>query len=167
MRKFYDAEADFGLGGSFGGKAEECPHTKHFCHDPLCSKDICIRQPVEQSERTWRDLMKKFNETPYTFEKSYPQPVHVHIHNDFGPLLEVLLSINQKLNKTMATIEEVQQAVADLQATVDQTQAAIAAAIKALEDQIAAGSVATPEQLQAVIDSLRAVQTDVSNTPTS
>ena len=76
------------------------------------------------------------------------------------------LIINQNL-EIMATIEEVQQAVTDLQASVDAKQAAIATAIAALEAQVAAGSAATPEQLQAVIDSLKATQADVESTPTA
>lgn len=67
----------------------------------------------------------------------------------------------------MATIEEVQQAIADLQTSVDTKQAAIAAAIAALEAQIAAGSAATPDQLQTVVDGLKAVQADVDSTPTA
>ena len=67
----------------------------------------------------------------------------------------------------MATIEEVQQALADLQISVDTKQDAIATAIKALEDQIAAGSAATPEQLQTIVDGLKAVQADVDSTPTA
>lgn len=67
----------------------------------------------------------------------------------------------------MATIEEVQQAVIDLQASVDAKQQAIANAIAALEAQIAAGNAATPEQLQAIVDSLKATQADVDSTPTA
>lgn len=87
----------------------------------------------------------------------------IHIHHHY-PDME---SINHKLNLIMATIEEVQQALADLQTSVDTKQDAIAAAIKALEDQIAAGSAATPEQLQAIVDGLKAVQADVDSTATS
>lgn len=72
-----------------------------------------------------------------------------------------------KTQKVMATIEEVQQAVADLQTSVDTKQAAIASAIAALEAQIAAGSAATPEQLQGIVDSLKATQADVDSTPTA
>lgn len=153
--------------------SNKCPVTEANCHDDFCNAGVCLiewkvgkKKEPDSSEKLWEDLIKKMHAQPTQFLPG-PQNHHVHGHIDFSPLLEVLLSINQKLNKTMATIEEVQQAVADLQATVDTTQAAIAAAIKALEDQIAAGSAATPEQLQAVIDSLRAVQTDVSSTPTS
>lgn len=73
----------------------------------------------------------------------------------------------KKLVKIMATIEEVQQAVIDLQASVDAKQQAIANAIAALEAQIAAGNAATPEQLQAIVDSLKATQADVDSTPTA
>ena len=76
----------------------------------------------------------------------------------------IILFINQKHLLIMASVDEVKKAVADLQATVDTTQEAIAVAIKALEAQIVAG--ATPAQLQEIVDSLKAVQTDVAGTPT-
>jgi uncharacterized coiled-coil protein SlyX len=165
MKKFYDADIDSHSGGYLHTPSVKCPITDLPCRNPECltRSNHCDldRNPFSQKEMLRKTLIEMRQQVPEC------GPINVHIHNDFGPLLEVLLSINQKLNKTMATIEEVQQAVADLQATVDSTQLAIATAIKALEDQIAAGSAATPEQLQAVIDSLRAVQTDVSNTPTS
>lgn len=150
-------------------------HGRSECFNNLCEHQCYMdesgcREPEKpQSEKTWDELMKKFRETHHYYASSNAtnQPIHIHIHNDFGPLLESFLSIHQKLDKIMATIEEVQQAVADLQAQVDTTQAAIAAAIKALEDQIAAGSAATPEQLQGIIDSLKAVQSDVASTPTA
>lgn len=94
------------------------------------------------------------------------------IIKDFGDraanhILQQLHFLNKNIIKIMATIEEVQQAVTDLQASVDAKQAAIAAAIAALEAQIAAGGAATPEQLQAIIDSLKATQADVDSTPTA
>ncbi len=71
----------------------------------------------------------------------------------------------------MATIEEVNQAVADLQTSLDAKQDQIAAAIAAFEQsiadlqaQIAAGS-ATPEQLQTVVDNLSAAKSDLEATP--
>lgn len=67
----------------------------------------------------------------------------------------------------MATIQDVTDALAALQVSVDAKQAAIAAAIASLEAQIAAGSAATPEQLQAVVDGLKAVQADVDSTATA
>ena len=71
-------------------------------------------------------------------------------------------SSKKQLKKIMAKIDEVLQAVSDLQAQVNTTQDAITAAIAALNDQIANG--ATPAQLQAVIDGLTAVKTDVAGT---
>lgn len=65
----------------------------------------------------------------------------------------------------MATLTEIQQAITDLQTSLDAKQAAIAAAIAALEAQIATNP--TPEQLQGVVDSLKAVQADVESTPTA
>ena len=52
-------------------------------------------------------------------------------------------------------------------ASVDAKQAAIAAAIADLQAQIAAGSGATAEQLQGVVDKLSATQADVDSTPTA
>lgn len=75
------------------------------------------------------------------------------------------LLINKNQKQTMATLDQVKKAVEDLQATVDTTQAAIAQAISDLKAQIANG--ATPEQLQGVVDSLQAVSSDVSSTPTA
>ena len=93
------------------------------------------------------------------------------IIKDFGDraanhIQQQLHFLNQNLIKIMATIEEVQQAVTDLQASVDAKQDAIAAAIAALEAQVAAGGAATPEQLQDIIDKLKATQADVDSTPT-
>lgn len=68
----------------------------------------------------------------------------------------------------MATLVDLQQAVADLQSSVDVKQAAIAQAIADLESQIAAGSgAATEADLQAIVDSLKATQADVDSTPTA
>lgn len=68
----------------------------------------------------------------------------------------------------MATLTELQQAVTDLQTSVDTKQQAIADAIKALEDQIAAGAgAATEADLQGIVDSLKATQADVDSTPTA
>lgn len=75
--------------------------------------------------------------------------------------------ITSKLDKQMATIQDVQDALTALQTSVDAKQQAIADAIAALEAQIAAGSVATPEQLQTIVDGLKAVQADVDSTPTA
>lgn len=66
----------------------------------------------------------------------------------------------------MATLVELQQAVSDLQASVDTKQQAIADAIKALEDQIAAGGI-TEADLQPIVDSLKATQADIESTPTA
>ena len=82
--------------------------------------------------------------------------IHIHIHNDLS---------QKNFKKIMATIQDVQDAVAALQVSVDTKQQAIADAIAALEIQISGG--ATPEALQAVVDSLKAVQGDVDSTPTA
>jgi len=148
--------------------SKQCPVSKLMCWHPPCENYCHMERAAEQpAPKTPDEMLAAFRSQPYHYS-SGPQPIILRLHLDgLIPLVESILQIHQKLDKTMATIEEVQQAVADLQATVDTTQAAIAAAIKALEDQIAAGSAATPEQLQAVIDSLKAVQSDVASTPTA
>lgn len=78
-----------------------------------------------------------------------------------------LLKIHTKTDKIMGLIEDLQAEAVSLQTSVDAQQAKIAAAIKALEDQIAAGSAATPAQLQGVLDALKATQADIDSTPTA
>ena len=92
----------------------------------------------------------------------------IHNHYQESPeVLGLLKLIHQQNEKIMATIQDVQDALNALQASVDAKQAAIAQAIADLEAQIAAGSAATPEQLQGIVDGLKAVQADVESTPTA
>jgi len=88
----------------------------------------------------------------FIFGKSDNHLLHLILKNQF---------------KIMATIQDVQDALTALQTSVDAKQQAIADAIAALEAQIAAGSAATPEQLQAIVDGLKSVQADVESTPTA
>ena len=89
-----------------------------------------------------------------------------------GLILAELDKINRKLDLIMAKIDELNQAVIDLQASLDKEQEQIKAAlealqaeIKRLEDIIAQGSgAATDEQLQAVIDNLKVIQTELEAT---
>ena len=98
---------------------------------------------------------------------------HLHAHllmmtEQMNKDSEQLSHILNKQNKIMATLTELQQAVSDLQTSVDTKQAAIAQAIADLEAQITAGGGAASEaELQAVVDSLKATQTDVEGTPTA
>jgi len=80
---------------------------------------------------------------------------------------EVIELIHHKTTHIMATLQELNDAITALQTSVDTKQAAIATAISALEAQIASGSAATPDDLQAVIDRLKTVQADVDSTPTA
>lgn len=79
----------------------------------------------------------------------------------------LLITKNQKL--IMTKLEELQQTVTDLQTSVDTKQQAIADAIAALEAQVANLPVAaaTEADLQGIIDSLKATQSDVDSTPTA
>ena len=76
-----------------------------------------------------------------------------------------ILFIHKKNTPIMSKVDEVIQGIADLQTSLDAKQAAIETAIKALQDQIAVG--ASPEQLQGIIDNLKAVQADVESTKTA
>lgn len=85
-------------------------------------------------------------------------------------------SLTIKLNKIMATIAELEVKLVDLQSTVDAEQEQIAAllegqktTIEGLEAQITelqamVDAAPTPEQLQAVIDGLEAIKSDISGT---
>lgn len=83
--------------------------------------------------------------------------IHIHIHADNHLL-------NKKIDKLMATVQEITDAIAKLQADLDAKQAALATLIQSLKDQIAAGG-ATPAQLQTILDSINTVDTDVNSTP--
>lgn len=74
--------------------------------------------------------------------------------------------IHSQNHTIMATLAELQQAVTDLQASIDAKQAAIAQAIADLEAKIAEGA-ATPEELQGIVDSLKAAKDDIDSTPTA
>ena len=76
----------------------------------------------------------------------------------------------------MATLEELQAKLAELQETVDSEQAQIAellatqeTTIKALEEKIAelqalVAAAPTPDQLQTVVDGLQAIKEDIAGT---
>ena len=85
-------------------------------------------------------------------------------------------SLTLKLNKIMATLSDLEVKIAELQATVDAEQAQIEILVKSqtetivgLEAQIAElkamlEGAPTPEQIQAVVDSLEVIKTDISGT---
>lgn len=64
----------------------------------------------------------------------------------------------------MATLAEVQQALADLQASVDANQAKVIARIQELKDQIAAGGTITEADLDGLMTTVKAIQSDVDTT---
>lgn len=96
--------------------------------------------------------------------------VHIHIHQDISnDITEILNLTNTKLNKIMATLQELNAKIAELQQTVDTEQqevsdalAALTAEVASLKEIIAAG--ATPEQLQASADAITAIIEDVKTT---
>jgi uncharacterized protein YlxW (UPF0749 family) len=104
-------------------------------------------------------------------DKITNEHLHEHIVNIENQVLKLgseLILIKKQNKKIMATLAELQQAVADLQTSVDTKQQAIADAIKALEDQIANNSgTITEADLQPIVDSLKATQADVDSTPTA
>ena len=71
----------------------------------------------------------------------------------------VLAKINYKLEKIMATVQDVKDAVATEAAEVKARIDALAAEVQALKDQIAAGTAATPEQLDEILLSVQGIFT--------
>ncbi len=94
--------------------------------------------------------------------------IHLHIHYDEKKIDKILH--NQTL--IMSKIDDLNQAVADLQASVDAKQEQIATAIAAFEQTIAdlralLGQGVTDAQLQTVIDNVTSAKTDLEATPTA
>ena len=100
--------------------------------------------------------------------------IQIHIHK--YPTKDLTLFLTSKFKTIMATLEELQVKLAELQETVDAEQAQIAelvagqtSTIVALEAQIAelqamvAGAI-TPEQIQSVVDGLEAIKSDIAGT---
>jgi peptidoglycan hydrolase CwlO-like protein len=85
-------------------------------------------------------------------------------------------SITSKLQEIMSTLADLEVKIAELQATVDAEQEQIASLVNnqnntivALESQIAElqamlAVAPTPEQIQAVVDSLEGIKNDVAST---
>jgi len=98
--------------------------------------------------------------------------IHIHLHHHGLEKLEHKIdTLIISTKKQMATLAELNQKVTDLQAAVDSEQQEIANALAALQaevqrlnDIIAAGTGATPEELQAVVDNISAVIADVQST---
>lgn len=67
----------------------------------------------------------------------------------------------------MATIEEVNAKVDELTTKFDNYKGVVVAEFAALKAQIAAGSAATPEQLDAIMAKLNATETDIDTAPTT
>jgi uncharacterized coiled-coil protein SlyX len=100
--------------------------------------------------------------------------IEIHVHNYSPKKLTHFLT--SKFKTIMATLEELQVKLAELQETVDAEQAQISelvagqqSTIVGLEAQIAElkalldGAI-TPEQIQSVVDGLEAIKSDISGT---
>lgn len=97
--------------------------------------------------------------------------IHIHISADLEDTNKKLDHILKHQHEIMATIQELNDKVTELQNAVDTEQQEIANALAALQtevqrltDIIASGGAATAEQLQAVVDNIETVIADVKNT---
>ena len=100
--------------------------------------------------------------------------IEIHIHKYSPKKLTHFLT--SKFNQIMATLEELQAKLAELQETVDAEQAQIAELlagqqntiagleVKIAELQAMVDAAPSPAQLQSVVDGLQAIKDDVAGT---
>ncbi len=87
----------------------------------------------------------------------------IYIHSvpcasEDGAVVQMLAEILERIDK-MATLDEVKAAVAAEAQQVKEAVDALEAQVQALKDQIAAGTAATPEQLDEVLASIQNIFT--------
>ncbi len=136
-----------------------CPISHKACRQDLCEHQCYMeekecREPEKpQSEKTWEEMMKKLEARPWwerTFMRPEPQTV-IHIHNDFGQLLEIFLSINQKLSQmpTKADFDAFRDQINQSVTGLGDSLANIATDITTLTNRLAGGL--TPDETTAVL----------------
>ena len=79
----------------------------------------------------------------------------------------LLISLNRKADKLMATEADLEAAVAKLKADQATFVTAVTASLTALKDQIAAGAPVTQAQLDSVVADLQATDLAITSAPTS
>lgn len=88
-------------------------------------------------------------------------------HSRIDKIFQEFYFLKQKQLQTMALIDDLTTSVDAFKAAAIQKAIDVEAALKALKDQIAAGSPATTEQLQTVIDGVAAAKTALDAIPTA
>ena len=133
----------------------KCPITDLPCRNPECTSrhghcDL-DKNPFSQKELLRKTLADMKQDFPHC------QPISVHVHNDFGSLLESFLSIHQKLDKIMSTQTELAAQVQAISAQVskigEESKVTLQKVID-LETALANQDNVSPE-LQAAVDALK------------
>lgn len=101
--------------------------------------------------------MRRLVLTLYRYLRQYLDRQFNRLHRQLGHVMATIQELNDKLDSLQSDLDAEQ---AQIQAALD----AQAALIAELQAQVAAGSAATPEQLQSVIDRITAISSDLKST---